>query len=67
MILNLSEQISDLNKKLSCSESKEERIKQYTNVKKLTREIVDTMIDYIEVGKRISGTKERPVNIYWNF
>lgn len=67
MILNLSEQISDLNKKLSCSKSKEERIKQYTNVEKLTREIVDTMIDYIEVGKRIPGTKERPVNIYWNF
>ncbi len=67
MILNLSEQIEELKQKLLCADKKEERIKQYTNVEKLTREIVDIMIDYIEVGKRIPGTKERPVNIYWNF
>lgn len=67
MIITLSEQIEELKQKLLCAESKEERIKQYTNIEKLNREIVDTMIDYIEVGKRISGTKKRPVNIYWNF
>lgn len=67
MIVTLSEQMEELKQKLLCAESKEERIKQYTNVEKLTREIVDTMIDYIEVGKRIPGTKNRPVNIYWNF
>lgn len=67
MIVILSEQIEELKQKLLCAESKEERIKQYTNVEKLTREIVDTMIDYIEVGKRIPGTRERPINIYWNF
>lgn len=67
MILTLSEQIEELKQKLLCAESKEERIKQYTNIEKLNREIVDTMIDYIEVGKRIPGTKKRPVNIYWNF
>ena len=67
MILSLSEQIEELNQKLNCAKSKEERIKEYTDLQKLTREIVDEMIDYIEVGKRISGTKERPVNIFWNF
>lgn len=67
MILALSEQIEELNQKLSCAKSKEERINEYINIQKLTREIVDTMIDYIEVGKRIPGTKERYVNIYWNF
>ncbi|MCM1114260.1 MAG: recombinase family protein [Clostridium sp.] len=67
MILTLSEQIEELRQKLNTSQSKQERIKQYTNVEKLTREIVDTMIDYIEIGKRIPGTRERPINIYWNF
>ncbi len=67
MILTLSEQIEELKQKLFCAEGKEKLIKQYTNVEKITREIVDTMIDYIEVGKRIPGTRERPINIYWNF
>ncbi len=66
-ILSLSEQVENLKNKLGNAKSKEEHIKEYTNVQKLTREIVDSMIDYIEVGKRIPGTRERPVNIYWNF
>lgn len=66
-ILSLTEQIEELKQKLGNAQSKEERIKEYTNIRKLTREIVDTMIDYIEVGKRIPGTREKPVNIYWNF
>lgn len=67
MISSFSQQIEELKQKQQCAENKEERIRQYTNIEKLTREIVDTMIDYIEIGKRISGTRERPVNIYWNF
>lgn len=66
-ILSISEQIEELKEKLNRAKSKAERIKEYTDVQKLTREIVDTMIDYIEVGKRIPGTRNRPVNIYWNF
>lgn len=66
-ILSISEQIEELKEKLNRAKSKAERIKEYTDVQKLTREIVDTMIDYIEVGKRIPKTKDRLVNIYWNF
>lgn len=66
-ILSISEEIEELKEKLNRAKSKAERIKEYTDVQKLTREIVDTMIDYIEVGKRIPGTRNRPVNIYWNF
>lgn len=66
-ILSISKQIEELKEKLSSAKSKAERIKEYTDVQKLTREIVDTMIDYIKVGKRIPGTKDRLVNIYWNF
>ena len=66
-ILSISKQIEELKEKLNSAKSKAERIKEYTDVQKLTREIVDTMIDYIKVGKRIPGTKDRLVNIYWNF
>ncbi len=66
-ILSISEEIEELKEKLNRAKSKAERIKEYTDVQKLTREIVDTMIDYTEVGKRIPGTRNRPVNIYWNF
>ncbi|HIQ92114.1 MAG TPA: DUF4368 domain-containing protein, partial [Candidatus Copromonas avistercoris] len=40
---------------------------QYTNLKKLDRETVEKLIDYIEVGKRIPGTRQVPVDIHWNF
>lgn len=37
------------------------------NSEHLTREIVDTHIDYILIGRRIPGTKEVPIEIHWNF
>ncbi len=35
-----------------------ELIEQYTNLEHLTREIVEILIDYISVGKRIPGTRD---------
>lgn len=29
--------------------------------------MVETLIDYISVGKRIPGTKDVPIEIHWNF
>lgn len=42
-------------------------IQQYTNVTHLTREMVEILIDYISVGKRIPGTHDVPIEIHWNF
>ncbi|WP_288177786.1 DUF4368 domain-containing protein, partial [Blautia hydrogenotrophica] len=42
-------------------------IEQYTNLKELDRATVEKLIDYIEVGKRIPGTRKVPVDIHWNF
>lgn len=63
----LEEQLEELNKKLKSSLNKEELLKKYQNIDRLERIHVDTLIDYIEVGKVISGTKKRNINIYWNF
>lgn len=52
------------------AEDEQERLKQYkayTHLEHLTREIVEMLIDHICVGKRISGTGDVPVEIYWNF
>ncbi len=42
-------------------------IEQYTNLEHLDRETVETLIDYILVGKRIPGTRNVPIEIHWNF
>lgn len=48
-------------------DNRRQLIEQYTNLEKLDRKTVDTLIDYISVGKRIPGTKDVPVEIHWNF
>lgn len=42
-------------------------IEQYLYPVHLNREIVDALIDYIVVGKRIPGTQNIPVEIHWSF
>ena len=48
-------------------DQRKELIQRYTNVEHLTREMVEILIDYISVGKRIPGTHEMPIEIHWNF
>ena len=56
-----------LQKKPDNSESVMQLIERYTDAESLTGDIVDSMIDYIEVGSRIPKSKERPITIHWNF
>ena len=44
-----------------------ERAGRYMKSGRLSREIVEAMIDHIYVGKRIPGTKNVPVEIHWDF
>lgn len=67
IIEDLEDDIQTLQKKLEKSTDCKELIKQYTNAEKLSREMVETLIDYIEVGARIEGTRNRPIKIHWNF
>ncbi|MGN0492773.1 MAG: recombinase family protein, partial [Acutalibacteraceae bacterium] len=60
-------QIAEIEERIEVGDNRRELIEQYTNLEHLTREIVEIMIDYIVVGKRIPGTKEVPVEIHWNF
>ncbi len=67
LIEEAEQQLEDINQKISQSDNCRELVKQYTNTEHLTREMVDILIDHIEVGKRIPKTRNRPIDIYWNF
>ena len=60
LILSMEEQ-------LQIKPNKSEIIENYLNIQHLTRDIVETMIDKIVVGRRIKGTNNYPIDIYWNF
>ena len=60
-------QLAETEEKIAAGDNRRELIEQYTNLEHLTREIVETLIDYISVGKRIPGTRDVPIEIHWNF
>lgn len=53
--------------KIKEGDGRKKILEHYINLDHLTREVVDVLIDYISVGRRITGTKEYPVEIHWNF
>ena len=60
-------QLTEMEEKIASRDSCLERIERYTQPEHLTREMVETLIDYIAVGKRIPGTRDVPIEIHWNF
>ncbi len=67
VVTEREKQLSETEEKIAAGDNRRELIKQYTNLEHLTREIVETLIDYISVGKRIPGTKDVSIEIHWNF
>ena len=60
-------QLAEIDDKIAVGDNRRELIEQYTNLEHLNREIVETLIDYISIGKRIPGTRNVPIEIHWNF
>lgn len=67
IIADSEKQLSELDERIKIGNNRREIIDRYTNLEHLNREIVETLIDYISVGKRIPGTRNVPVEIHWNF
>ena len=67
LVVETEKQLAAIERKMQAGDNRHQLIEQYTNLEKLDRETVDKLIDYIEVGKRIPGTRNVPVNIHWNF
>lgn len=66
-VADLTEQITEIETTLAICDNKKQIIEQYVGNRKLTKEMVTFLIDYILVGKRDPLTKDTPVEIHWNF
>ncbi len=67
VIAEVETQLAEIEKKQAAGNNRRQIIEQYTSLEQLTREIVEILIDYISVGKRIPGTRDVPIEIHWNF
>ncbi len=59
--------LSAIGEEIAAGDNRHELVEQYLGVEHLTREMVDILIDHINVGKRIPGTRDVPIEICWNF
>lgn len=66
-IMDGQKMLADLEEKQAVGDKRRELVEQYIGLEHLTREMVEILIDYIAVGKRIPGTREVPIEIHWNF
>lgn len=66
-VIQYGQQLTEINRRINMADSRRELVKQYIDMENLNCETVETMIDYICVGKRIPGTRQVPVEIHWNF
>ena len=67
IIADSREQLNGIGDNMQAEADKKQHIEQYTSLQHLNREIVETMIDYISVSKRISGIQKVPIEIHWKF
>ena len=66
-IAAIDTQMEELESRIAVGDSRRALIEQYINPEHLNREMVEALIDYIAVGKRLPGEKAPPVEIHWNF
>ncbi len=67
VIVDGQKQLSELTEKIAIGDNRRELVEKYRSFDHLTREIVEILIDYITVDKRIPGTRDVPIEIHWNF
>lgn len=67
LIRNGRKQLEAVEAQIVAGDNRRELIERYTSLERLTREMVEILIDYIVVGKREKGCSDPPVEIHWNF
>jgi DNA invertase Pin-like site-specific DNA recombinase len=60
-------QLKSIKDRISSGDNRRQTLEKFVHVERLSRDFVDTMIDYIEVERRIPGTHEVPITIHWKF
>ena len=65
IIANKKLKLAELENEQETLKSKRELLQKYVNVTELTREMIDNLIDYIEVGAKDPITKKKTIEIHW--
>lgn len=65
IIAEKSKKLAELENEQETLKSKRELLQKYVSVTELTREMVDNLIDYIEVGAKDPITKKKTIEIHW--
>ena len=60
-------QILEIEERQKAGENQKELVEKYIHTEHLTREMVEALIDHIDVGRRIPGSRDVPIIVYWNF
>ncbi len=66
-IAECNDHILQIDRTINIDRNKHLILEQYFRTRKLTKEMVEILIDHILVGRRDPLTKETPVEIHWNF
>ena len=66
-ITNSEKQLAETEEKTAADDFHLKQLKTYTHLERLTRDTVEMLMDHISIGKRISGTRDTPIEIHWNF
>lgn len=61
------EQMIHIDETLNAQLDKKQIVSQYVRTRQLTKEMINTLVDYILVGKKDPISKETPIEIHWNF
>lgn len=67
LVADSEKQLSDIDARIASGDDRRELVEAYASLDHLTREIVETLIDYIAVSKRVPGTRIVPIEIHWSF
>lgn len=64
-LIQKKDKLLELSNEQETIKSKKELLKQYINVTELSREMVDNLIEYIEVGQKDPKTHKKTIKIHW--
>ncbi|MBM7615741.1 recombinase family protein [Alkaliphilus hydrothermalis] len=67
MKVNLQEEIKTLSGKSQAIDHWVAVVKKYKDIKGLTHEVVNELIDYIEIGEKDKKIGEQKIKVHWNF
>lgn len=60
-------QLLEIEERRKAGENRKELVERYIHMEHMNREMVEALIDHIDVGRRIPGSRDVPITIYWNF